>query len=235
MSGLPLPATFYAKVGASQFDALEGVVLGFTELLGRLPVVDSSILLLAAALTAVYVIASPAAPPAPLQPAAAALLAGLLFCAVSFLLVPPVEPRAFAYQRYVLPVLPLLVAAIPILLASALERLLPARASRPSQAAVLGLLVLSLLVVARFRFPVLSEEARRVDEVQVGIGRSLASANSGDIVWAVDAGALQVFRQCAGRRPRRPQQRRAAGPRRPAVPRPSRARVHRGRPHRRVP
>jgi hypothetical protein len=192
VSGLPLPATFYARVLARRIDAIEGEVLGFTELLGRLPVVDSSILLLAALLMAVYVIGSPAAP-ASLQRAAAALLVGLLFCAGSFLLVPPVDPRAFAHQRYVLPVLPLLVAAVPVLLAAALERLLPARVCRPVQAAVLVLLVLSLLVVARLRYPVMSAEARKVDEVQVAIGRSLASADPAHVVWAVDAGAVRYF------------------------------------------
>lgn len=193
VSGLPLPATFYAKVGARNLGLIDAEVIGFSELLGRLPVVDSSILLLAAALLAVHIVCDRQSPPAPLQHAAAALLAGLLFCAASFVLVPPLDPRAFYHQRYVLPVLPLLVAAIPILLSSALERLVPERASRLVQVALLGLLILSVLVVARFRYPALSNDAHNIDDVQVSIGKHLASTEPDQVVWAIDAGAVRYF------------------------------------------
>jgi hypothetical protein len=192
-SGLPLPATFYAKVGTRYVGAVDAEILGFDELLGRLPVVDSSILLTAAMAVALSVVVRRSESPPPLRHAAAALLAGLLFCAVSFLLVPPVDPRAFYHQRYVLPALPLLVAAIPLLLSSAVEHLAPRPARRPVQAAVLALLVLSLVVVARFRFPALSSDAHNIDDVQVAIGRSLAAARPDDVVWAVDAGAVRYF------------------------------------------
>lgn len=193
VSGLPLPATFYAKVGAPNLGVIDAEVTGFSELLGRLPVVDSSILLLAAALLAVHVVCDRQASPAPLERAAAALLAGLLFCAASFALVPPLDPRAFYHQRYVLPVLPLMVAAIPVLLSSALERLVSQRACRLVKVALLGLLILSLVVVARFRYPILSNDAHNIDDVQVGIGRHLASTEPDQVVWAIDVGAVRYF------------------------------------------
>jgi hypothetical protein len=219
VSGLPLPATFYAKVGARNLGVIDAEVTGFSELLGRLPVVDSSILLLAAALLAVHVVCDRQASPAPLERAAAALLAGLLFCAASFALVPPLDPRAFYHQRYVLPVLPLMVAAIPVLLSSALERLVPQRACRLVKVALLGLLILSLVVVARFRYPILSNDAHNVDDVQVGIGRHLASTESDQVVWAIDVGAGEILRQRIRRGSHRPQQRPDARSRRTAVPR----------------
>ncbi len=198
---------------------IDAEVTGFSELLGRLPVVDSSILLLAAALLAVHVVCDRQASPAPLERAAAALLAGLLFCAASFALVPPLDPRAFYHQRYVLPVLPLMVAAIPVLLSSALERLVPQRACRLVKVALLGLLILSLVVVARFRYPILSNDAHNVDDVQVGIGRHLASTESDQVVWAIDVGAGEILRQRIRRGSHRPQQRPDARSRRTAVPR----------------
>lgn len=194
VSGLPLPATFYAKVGAGYLAAVRGEVTGFGELLGRLPVVDSSILLGSATLIAArVVVVDGKAPPAPVQTAAAALLAGLSFCAVSFVLVPPVDPRAFYHQRYVLPALGLMVAALPVLVASALERFMPRLARQPAQVAMLGLLVLSVLVVSPFRYQALSNDAHNIDDVQVNIGRRLASTEPDQVVWAIDVGAVRYF------------------------------------------
>jgi hypothetical protein len=193
VSGRPLPATFYAKVGSGTLDVIEAQAAGFSELLGRLPIVDSSILLAIASLLAVRVVSARQAQPAPLERAAAALLAGLLFCAASFVLVPPIDPRAFYHQRYILPALPFVVAAMPVLLSSGLERLVPERAYRLGQMALFGLLVLSVLVVARFRYDALANDAHNIDDVQVSIGRHLASTDSHDVVWAVDAGAVRYF------------------------------------------
>ena len=46
VSGGPLPASFYAEIGARPLGLFDSEMIGFSEVLGRLPVVDSSILLL---------------------------------------------------------------------------------------------------------------------------------------------------------------------------------------------
>jgi hypothetical protein len=53
--------------------------------------------------------------------------------------------------------------------------------------------VLSVLVVARFRFTALANDAHNIDDVQVGIGRYLAAAPAHEVIWAVDAGAVRYF------------------------------------------
>src|SRR5262249_34609063 len=148
---------------------------------------------LMAVLTAIYVIFLGPAAPMPSARAAVAFVGGLLFCAASFVVVPPLDPKTFDQQRHVLPVLPLLVASLPILVSDALRPPLPVPSGRRVEAAVVGLLVVSVLVVARFRYPTLSNDARNVDDVQVGLARQLESLNRDEVVWAVDAGAVRYF------------------------------------------
>jgi hypothetical protein len=193
LSGRMLPATLSTPVAVANLGPFDAEVIGFSEVLGRLPVVDSSILLLMATLIAVYALSQGPVSPMPLARASAALLSGVLFCAASFVLVPPIDPATFAIQRHALPALPLMVAAIPILVSDAVGRLLPARGARLVRVGVVGLLVLSLLVVSRHRYPTLSNDARSLDEVQVVIARQLDSMESDQVVWAVDAGAARYF------------------------------------------
>ena len=193
VSGLPLPATFYAKAGVPQLQLVGAQIRGFSELLGRLPVVDSSILLLITALIAVGVVGGRRVLSAPVEDAAAALLAGLLFCVASFALVAPVDPRAFYHQRYVLPALPLMVVAIPVLVSTALTRRLAPVTSRLVQFGLLAVLVLSVLVAALSRYPALSNDALNIDDVQVRLGQSLAMTGADQVVWAIDAGAVRYF------------------------------------------
>jgi hypothetical protein len=130
----------------------------------------------------------------PIERAAAGLLAGLVFCAASFVAIPPVDTRAFYHQRYVLPVLPLIVGAMPVLLYERFpRRLLPARAMRLVQAAVMIVFALSVVVSASARYAILANDARNVDDVQVAIGKHLAAASPYQTVWAVDAGAVRYF------------------------------------------
>jgi hypothetical protein len=193
LSGRLLPAAFHAGIGSRTLGLFDSEVIGFSDVLGRLPVVDSSIVLLIAVLMAVYVVGDRQASPTPLPRAAVALLGALLFCAASFILVPPLDPATFEHQRHVLPVLPLMVAAVPILVCGVVGRLLPARAGRGLQIAVVALLVLSELVVSRFRYPTLSHDALDVDKVQVVAARQLASLTPDQVVWAADAGAVRYF------------------------------------------
>ena len=165
---------------------------GFSHVLGRFAVADAGLLLLAAAVVAVHAAVARDGEPASGQRAAAALLAGLAFCAVSFAAFPPFDPALFVFQRRALPGAALLIAAMPVLLARAIERL-PARPARLATAALLVLLALSVIVTPRLRYRMLAGDARQVDDVGVAIGRQLADARPGDVVWAVGGGAVGYF------------------------------------------
>jgi hypothetical protein len=191
VSGLPLPATFYAKVGTGELSIPVAEVVGFRDLLGRIAITDSSVLLVLLGAFAVWLLFSPRRDAE--RTAAAALLAGLAFCAVSFVLVRPFDPAALYHQRYVLPAIPLIVAAVPVLAAGLLRRGLPAAGARAGCIAVLALLAAGVLVEAPFRYAWLANDAHNIDDVQVAAGESLAAASPTAVVWAVDAGALRYF------------------------------------------
>ena len=191
VSGLPLPATFYAKVGGGGMPIPSAEMVGFGQLLGHIAIADSGVLLLPLAGLAAWLVLSRRRQGD--LTAAAALLGGLLFCAISFVLIRPVDPDALYHQRYVLPVIPLIVAGVPMLAIEALSRLLKPASARVARIAVLGLLAVSLLLEAPRRYERLAEDARNIDDVQVAVGRALASASPADVVWAVDAGAVRYF------------------------------------------
>ncbi len=192
VSGLPLPATFYAKVGAGGWGLPHALRVGFAELFGQLPITDSSILMVALAAVAALVLFSKNTLAQPVL-AASAFLSGLVFCAASFVLIPPIDPNAFYHQRYILPVLPLLVAPVPVLAGHAIERWLPQRRRVGAQGVLLGLLGASLLIDTPARYERLANDAKNIDDVQVAVGRVLASAAPSDVVWAIDAGAIRYF------------------------------------------
>jgi len=191
VSGLPLPATFYAKVGGAVMPIPSAELVGFGQVLGHIAIADSSVLLLLLAGFAAWLVLSRRRQDD--LTAAAALLGGLAFCAVSFVLIRPVDPAALYHQRYVLPVIPLIVAGLPVLAIEALSRLLSPPSVRVGRIAVLGLLAVSVLVEAPHRYERLAEDTRNIDDVQVAVGRALASASPTDAVWAVDAGAVRYF------------------------------------------
>lgn len=192
VSGRPLPATFYAKVGSGGLPVVAAEFVGFGDLLGRIPIVDSFILLTALAVGAVCLALARRTAPEPAL-ASAALLSGLAFCAVSFILIRPFDPFAFYHQRYVLPALPLMVGATPILARDLLTRTGFARAAAVGRVVLSLLLALSLVVTAPTRYRFLTNDARNIDDVQVSIGRALAAASPQDVVWAVDVGAIRYF------------------------------------------
>jgi hypothetical protein len=189
-SGLPLPATFYAKV--AQGPALPAALqLGFGGLLRQLPLVNSPLLLVATLGIAVVLLRSSCS--RAVVTGAAGYIAGLIFCAVSFALIAPVDPEAFYHQRYVLPALPLLVGPLPLLLREALVHSLPVHTARLVATAVVAVFVLLLVRAAPARYEHLANDARNIDDVQVALGRSLAGARPSDVVWAIDAGAVRYF------------------------------------------
>ncbi len=190
ISGRPLPATFYAKVGAG-IGVLNAQWMGFSELLKRIPIADSSVLLVVLAGVAGVVLWSERAATGR-SAAAASFLNGLLFCAVSFALIAPVDPDAFYHQRYVLPALPLIVAPLPRL-ANEVIRWLSPWSTAVGRAALLAIPAASLIIAAPPRYRSLSNDARNIDDVQVAMGRFLATAAPTDVVWAIDAGAVRYF------------------------------------------
>lgn len=191
VSDRPLPATFYAKVGNGPGPGT-ALGMGFRDLLGHLPVLDSSILLTGASLLAVAALWRSRARQGAIG-AASAFVSGMIFCMVSFVLVAPVDPGAFYHQRYILPVLPLLVGPIPALADTWLTGWLPAASARGARVMLLALLCVSLLIAAPGRFQHLSNDTRNIDDVQVAVGRFLTAAAPTDVVWAIDAGAVRYF------------------------------------------
>jgi hypothetical protein len=117
---------------------------------------------------------------------------GLVFCAVSFVLIPPRDPAAFYHQRYVLPALPLLIGALPLVVAAFASRLLP-RLAQPVSSAAFVMLGVFLLAATPAKARRVANDAHNVDDVQVQFGRALAGARATDVLWAIDAGASRYF------------------------------------------
>ncbi len=191
VSGLPLPATFYAKANLSSPFHVIWQRRGFVDLMGELTLFSSPILLgIVAALSVLFLLRRAEAPAN--RAAAAASVAGLAFCVVSFALVPPVDANAFYHQRYVLPALLPLTVALPTLCHALVWRL------RGASAPAATLLVCTAAAVLMVRdMPLraqrLSNDARNIDDVQVRLGLALASAEPGERAWIVDAGAARFF------------------------------------------
>ncbi len=186
-SGRPLPATFYAKVGAGATPLLVREWLGFVGIGARLPPFALPLSLVAVLAAALWVLRGDGR--AVFRAAAAAALSALAYWAVSFALIAPVDPFAFYHQRYVLPVLPLLVGFVP----AALVAVRPSPSRRRVAAVALAALAAWLAVAAPARWRRLANDARNIDDVQVRLGRTLAAAAPTDVAWVVDAGAARYF------------------------------------------
>jgi hypothetical protein len=191
VSGLLMPATFHVKANrGSPFD-LAPQLTGFVDLLGTIAAVDSVIVLLGVGAIALLLLVIPSASAAE-RGAGALFTTGLLFCAVSFFLVPPTDPAAFYHQRYVLPALPLLLTALPLVLEASLSRLSSKLAMPMGAAAVIGLGAL-LVTAIPARAARLANDAHNIDDVQVAFGRALAQASDSDVLWTIDAGGPRYF------------------------------------------
>jgi hypothetical protein len=193
-SGRPLPATFYAKVeppGGNLLGQLwDGLRVGFGELL---PLVSVPLLLVALvlALGLWAVLRTPSASAA--RCAAGLAVAGLAYCATTFVLLRMGAGDSFYAQRYALPGVPFVVAALPPLLGAALTPFL----SEARRTRVLTGLAVALPIVFALGIPVrmqrLENDAHNIDDAQVAEGRSLAGVPPGRNVWALDAGAIRYF------------------------------------------
>jgi len=191
VSGLPLPATFYVKANRGSLLDPAPLVTGFVDLLGQVAALNSVLVLAVLGCAALYFLSSPHARSG--ERAAAAMCGtGLVFCAVSFVLIPPADPGAFYHQRYVLPAVPMLVAALPLMLDGLAARFVPRFAPRISAFTGVALAVVLLAAIpAKARR--VSNDARNIDDVQVAFGRALADASVTDVLWAIDAGASRYF------------------------------------------
>jgi hypothetical protein len=193
VSGRPLVATFYAKAGSGDLSIPAAESMGFDSVLGNLPIADSSLLMCGAMVTAIGMFYSRRVE-AGARLAGAAFVTAIMFCAVSFALVRPIDPGALYYQRYVLPVVPLIVASTPVLLSAGLARVLRNPTSRAwAWGALLAMMVLTMVVDGPKRYRQLENDARNIDDIQVALGKSLAAVPSDQSVWAVDAGAVRYF------------------------------------------
>lgn len=189
-TGRPLPDTFYAKFGRGGMSLLDAQRVGFESLLGQLVGLGPWVLLLGVgALGLLWSRRRAGFDRAMHESVAWAVLASIAFLIASFRAVPPIDPRAFYHQRYVLPAVPLLLLSIPALAAG----VTPPRLRTIVVGAVGAAAFVLLLVPAPARFARLSNDAHNIDDVQVTLGRALSSVPPTVSVWAVDAGAIRYF------------------------------------------
>ena len=190
VSGMPLPATFYAKVNVASLVNIHWQSVGFGQVLGLMPLVNvAGVLAVLAGVCAVTLLRPQTTSCGRL--AAALYVSGVGFCAISFALVRPVDPPAFYHQRYVLPALLPIVAALPLL---AHEMLCVAHVRAGVAVGVLVIVMSAVLLAsAPGRYRRLSNDARNIDDVQVAFGHALARAAPATTAWVVDAGATRYF------------------------------------------
>ncbi len=191
-SGRPLPATFYAKVGTSnQLPLLATQWAGFFRLVPELSWPGP--LLAVLVLLALVILVRRRGPASGPERLGAGLVAvALVFCSVSQVLLRQPAVQIFYTQRYLLPAIPFLLAAPPLLLGRWLEARLATRGTGLATA-VAALLPLVLATGLPARLARLENDAHNIDDLQVQEGRFLAKASPEDVVWVLDAGASRFF------------------------------------------
>lgn len=186
-SGRPLPATFYFKEASSLLDLPRRVSVGVGALLSQVPPLYGFAGWLA--------LAGYAARPSILM--MYPLLAGLGFLIANLFVAPPLDPGAFYHLRYLLPAVPLLIAALALgaeLCGTWLDR-------RWRRAPQWALLAVGLMGTASTLSPIarhLHNDVRNVNEVQRRMGEWLLETVPPDSwIAASDAGAVRYFSQRA--------------------------------------
>jgi hypothetical protein len=193
VTGRPLPSTYYAKVGMGDIAVLDALRLGFKPLLASFAITDKPALLVVLAIIAAVAL-GPRRTENRLAIGPTMYVAGFVFFAVSFVLVAPADTTAFYHQRYVLPALPLVLAAAPVLMLWAASQVeLPERARRLGLGLTFALLLTLEVIPSSVRYARLENDARNIDDVQVQMGKYLAGAPDTSVLWAVDAGATRFF------------------------------------------
>jgi hypothetical protein len=191
VSGLMMPATFYAKANRGSLFDTSGQIRGFVDLIGHFALVNSVLTIIAFGVAAAVLIWSRRS--TALERAGASMFAtGIVFFAASFALIPPTDPGSFYHQRYVLPALALLIGGLPLIVDGLVARLVP-RFARFVTAISIVVLASVLLALTPARARLLANDARNIDDVQVSFGRALADAPATDVAWVIDAGASRYF------------------------------------------
>jgi hypothetical protein len=124
--------------------------------------------------------------------AAGLVAVALVFCSVSMALSRHVRIDSFYAQRYVLPAMPFLLAALPVLLGGWLESRLAKHGPR-LPTLIAAMLPLGLALGLGPRLSRLESDAHNIDDLQVQQGLFLSHASPEDVVWALDAGASRFF------------------------------------------
>ena len=190
-SGLPLPATFYAKFGRGSLPFLDVERSGFFGVLPLLGLATHPAVLLVLLIGTCLLAAMRRSDPESRAPAAA-VTGGVLYFAVSFVAAPPFDPAAFYHQRYVLPALSLILGSAPAWAAGVLAAFRPGGGA-PAAAVLAVVLAVAQILAAPARLERLANDARNIDDVQVAVGRGLEGAPPDAVIWAVDAGAIRYF------------------------------------------
>ena len=191
ISGRLLPATFYAKANTGSPFNVRLQQVGFGDLLGTMPMVGVPAVLAAFAIISLLLLTRWGRT-ASERAASAMFLSGVVFCAISFALIPPIDPTSFYHQRYVLPALLPMAAAMPLLVHVVVARSAPSVA-QPLTVGTIVVFAAVLIAAWPARAAHLANDTHNIDDVQVAFGQALASSPASDIVWAVDAGAIRFF------------------------------------------
>jgi hypothetical protein len=196
VSGLPLPATFYAKVTHADASLIANAVSrGSALFLSQFPITDALVLVLVAAIFSVAALLAGKKFPllGDMTLYANVYCSGILLVVTEIVLMPVADPTIFYHQRYVLPALLLLLAATPGILTFLLARVLKGK----SMIALCTLLIVAATVSIGLdsgqRYRRMSNDTRNIDDVQVRVGKKLSNASVEEVAWAVDAGAVRYF------------------------------------------
>ena len=196
VTGMYLPATFHAKVTpddqvSGSTYALRSLVAGFADMLGYMPLFGFAEVTAIAAMTSIMLLVRQGAPELA-RVGAAFFLTGVMYCAISFLLVEPIDPTAFYHQRYALPGLFLMAVALMLIVGGLVRQERRLRLLLPVAAVIAAAAVAT---AAPKRFVRIASDARNIDDVQVTMGRFLQAAAPGENVWIADVGAVRFFGQ----------------------------------------
>jgi hypothetical protein len=194
VTGMYLPATFHAKVNVGPepdrvHHALRSQLGGFADMLGYMPLFGFAQVTAIAAMTSLTLVASRAVAAVP-RLGGTLFLSGVAYCGISFFLVEPIDPNAFYHQRYALPGVFLMTAALLLIVGGIVRH-------EPRLRLLLPVAVVTMAVpvalAAPARFTRIASDARNIDDVQVAMGKWLASSPATDNAWVVDVGAVRFF------------------------------------------
>ncbi len=196
VTGMYLPATFHAKVTpddqvSGSTYVLRSLVAGFADMLGYMPLFGFAEVTAIAAMTSIMLLVRKGAPELA-KVGAAFFLTGVVYCAILFLLVEPIDPMAYYHQRYALPGVFLMAVALLLIVGGLVRQERRLRLLLP---VVVVIAAVAVATAAPKRFVRIASDARNIDDVQVAMGRFLDGAAPGENAWIADVGAIRFFGQ----------------------------------------